>query len=134
MSEIAISVTYEDLVSTFFRKVQKEVEELYFKGEKYGNDNLVVVTDYLMKEAGKIKNLAGFERKILVVKTTQKLLDDQLNILKTQAEKWDEEQQEHWDTLQKYVDDNVDPIVDQLYSLAPKLYGQTKKKFWLCCA
>jgi hypothetical protein len=134
MSEIAISVKYEELVSTFYQKVKKDAEILYFKGEQYGKDNLIVVTAFLMKEAGKVKNLVGFERKMLVVKTTHKLLDDQLVSLKNKVEEWSEEHQTHWDSLQTYIDENVDPLIDQLYTLAPQVYGQAKKKFWACCS
>jgi len=131
--EQQISVKYQQLLEIFYHKVSHDVEKLYVKGEHITRQNIILITDLLMKEAGKLKTLIGVEKKTLVMTTLNKMMDDNLNYLKAQAEKFDKAHQKEWERLQKFVDQNIDPTIDQLFALAPKVYGKvTSNKWWTC--
>jgi hypothetical protein len=129
-SESQVAVKYEDLFKVFYEKAKKDLSKLYVEGDRITRQNIVLITDYMMKEAGKIKTLVGVEKKTLVLKAVQKTLDDNLEYLKGHVETWDRNHQQHWDSLQRYVDKNVDPLIDQLYLLAPKVYGKVTTNKW----
>ena len=129
MSE-QIAMKYEDLFKVFYEKAKRDLDKLYVDGERISRQNIILITDYMMKEAGKIKTLVGIEKKTLVMYAIQKSLDENLQYLKDHVENWDRNNQQHWDSLQRYVDKNIDPLIDQLYALAPKVYGKASESKW----
>lgn len=132
MSENQIAIKYEKLFEIFYAKVKTDAQKLYVQGEHITRQNIIMITDLFMKEAGKL-NLIGVEKKTMVVTAINKMMEDKLNYLKNHAEKFDDAHQEEWESLQKFVDQNIDPTIDQLFALAPKVYGKvTSNKWWTC--
>lgn len=131
-SEKIISVKYEEMVTSFYNKVKKDVANICGQGVHITQKNMVLITNLLMKEAGKVKNLVGWEKKMLVVKTYQRLVDDKIQEAKNEVEDWTEQYDDEFQELQKFVDTNLDPLVDQLFALGPKMYGKVSKKCCMC--
>ncbi len=137
-----ISIKYEDLLNVFLNKVENDVKKLYIEGEHITRKNIILIVDLLMKEAGKLQNLVGVEKKILVIKSVEKIVNQEIQKLKDKLEEIDDTHQEEWNKLQVFVDDNIDPLIDQMFSLAPQAYGKLVKittntrKWWQkvsCC-
>ena len=128
-SKMIIKEQYLDIVQTLYENLKKKSNELLITG--LDKKNFIILTDLAMKEVGKIKDLVGFEKKALVLATMHKFVDDTVETAKKQSKVLSQEIIE----LKVMVDNTLDTFIDQLFSLAPKVYGQGKKKclFMRCC-
>ena len=111
---------YSDLLKTLFVKIKVDAAELLKNG--LNASNILVLTDLIMKEVGKI-NMPGFEKKALVIATVKKFVDESKEQIADQATSIIDEINE----LGKLVDDKLDSFIDQIYLMHPELYKTQKK-------
>lgn len=83
--------------------------------------NIIVIIDTAMKLAGKLKNLSGYEKKTIVLTVVKKLIDES-TLKDSDAE-----------VVKIIAERALDPTIDQLFAMAPELYGKTKKNCLNLC-
>ena len=69
---------------------------------------------------------------MLVLKAYQRLVDDKLQEAKNELKDWTDQFDDEFKELQDFVDTRLDPLVDQLFALGPKMYGKISKKWYRC--
>lgn len=133
-------VEYVDIIRALHDKLKHDANDLLNKGLEMSN--LILILDLAMKEAGKIKSMIGLEKRAIVVAVVKKFLDDKVQEVNQELSNLSNHVQEATDHLSeelkgliKLADTSLDSFVDQLYQLAPEVYGKTKsrcKLFWSC--
>lgn len=130
-----IKPEYQAMIEALYHKLQTKAHDLLSKGVEM--NNVLLLTDLAMKQVGKLRNLVGFEKKALVLTVVRRLAEDTLEKAKQSLINAGEALEEvtnkinaEFEELRVILDKALDPFVDQLYILAPKVYGQVKAK---CC-
>lgn len=103
------------LVDSVYNKVVLRVAEV-IKGEGVTVANIVIIVDTTMRTVGKLQTLSGMEKKALTITVVHKILE--VSDLK-EADRA---------ALKIVVDAMLDPLIDQIFAIAPKLYGKVKAR------
>ncbi|GAH10310.1 unnamed protein product, partial [marine sediment metagenome] len=101
------------LVETLYTSLRKSVAGL-IKDEGVSAANIIVIIDTAMKLAGKLRTLDGVEKKAVVITVVKKLIEE--SDLKPEDEA----------VVQILAERALDPAIDQLFAMAPELYGKVK--------
>lgn len=127
-SRVILKTEYVDIISALYTKIKTKAKDLLDQG--INQDNMILLTDMVMREVGKIKNLVGFEKKALVLATMRKFVDDRAMELHQSTTKLTEEMITELEDLKDLVEEKLGGFIDQIYTLAPDVYGKTKKRFF----
>lgn len=132
-----IKPEYQLMIEALYHKLQTKAQDLLRRGVEMSN--ILLLTDLAMKQVGKLKHLVGFEKKALVITVVRRLAEDTLEKAKQAAidagealEEVVEKINAEFEELRVIVDKALDPFIDQLYSLAPKIYGKVTAKCMPC--
>ena len=102
------------LVEVLYSELKKSIESIV-KDDGIGASNIIVIIDTAMKLVGKMKSLDGIEKKALVITVVKRLVDEadlkpgDAAVVKIIAER------------------ALDPAIDQLFAMAPEVYGKVKR-------
>jgi len=116
---------YQNLVDSLCNKLKVKAQALLANGVNV--TNLLLLTDLAMREAGKLKNLVGYEKRALVITTIRQLARDTITDIHEETQEVAEKLEQELKDLAQVMDTALDSMVDQLYALAPEAYGQAKK-------
>jgi len=102
------------LVDGVYKKVILNMQEVMKDGVTVSN--IVIIVDTTMRTVGKLKTLSGVEKKALAITVVHKILEVS------------EMREEDRAALKIVVDMMLDPLIDQIFAIAPKLYGKVKER------
>ena len=103
--------THVELVNVLYSKLKKIIED---KGQNINASTILIIIDTSMKLASEYKTLSGLEKKAIVITVVKKLIDE--------SNLSEEDQQ----VLDIVVENLLDVAIDQLYIIAPQVYGKIK--------
>lgn len=103
--------THVELVNVLYSKLKKIIED---KGQTINAATILIIIDTSMKLASEYKTLSGLEKKAIVITVVKKLIDES-NL--------SEQDQQVLDII---VENLLDVAIDQLYIIAPQVYGKIK--------
>lgn len=107
------------IVNEIYDKLKLQIKDILDSGVSV--TNIVVIVAEAMKIIGKFKTLTGIEKKALAITVVHKLIIES-NI-----------PEDNRDAIFAVIDLMLDPLIDQLYSLAPLAYGKIKEGCLSCC-
>ena len=108
------------LVEALYTELKKSIAALV-KDEGVSAGNIIVIIDHAMKLVGKMKSLDGIEKKALVITVVRKLVDE-ADIKESDAA-----------VVKIIAERALDPAIDQLFAMAPEVYGKVKRSCLSLC-
>ena len=108
------------LVEVLYEELRKTVEAVT-KDEGISAGNIIVIIDNAMKLVGKMKTLNGLEKKAIVITVVKRLVDEA------------ELKPEDAAVVKIIAERALDPAIDQLFAMAPEVYGKVKRGCFLLC-
>lgn len=106
------------LVNETYEKLKVQIKDILESGVSTANIILIVAES--MKIIGKFKTLTGIEKKALAITVVHKIIAES-NI-----------DDENRAAVTALVDMMLDPLIDQIYALAPAAYGKIKESCLKC--
>jgi hypothetical protein len=113
----------------------KHVESVYaemsaqFKDVlKNGVNSAIVLelTAYAMKCVAQIKDITGYEKKVIVLTVIGKMVEDSVKSMNLTVTNASNEVLKELSDLKVFLENGLGHYIDQLHALGPKLYGKTK--------
>lgn len=127
-----IKPEYKEYVVDTYNHLKTSAKDLLNRG--LNSETVLQLTELAMRYVGKLKDLAGSEKKALVltvvrryVEETAKELEAQWDNATDKLEEVGEDVLEELKDLYTVVDQALDPYIDQVYALAPEVYGHAKR-------
>lgn len=111
--------THVELVNTLYSKFKKIIES---KGQKVSVATIIIIIDTAMKLASQYKDLSGLEKKAIVITVVKRLIEE--------ADLSDEDEE----VIKVIAERALDPTIDQLFEMAPEVYGKIKAGCTGLCA
>ena len=111
---IAQNPEHVALVDSVYSKVIVTLAGIINGEEGITVRNIIVVVDTTMRAVGKLRMLSGMEKKALTITIIHKILEVV------------DMREEDRETLKIVVEAMLDPLIDQIFAIAPKLYGKIK--------
>lgn len=102
------------IVNAIYDKLISKIGESIAEGG-VSLSNIIIIVDATMRLVGELKTLTGVEKKAVVITVIHKLIA--ANVKTEDAE-----------ALITIVNLMLDPLIDQIYTLAPQVYGAIKAK------
>lgn len=109
-----------ELVGVLYNKL-KQLLESTLNNETVNARNIIVIIDSAMKLVGKMSTLDGLQKKALVMTVVKKLVEE------SNLSPEDEE------IVKIIVERALDPVIDQIFAMAPEVYGKVKTKCMHFC-
>jgi len=108
------------LVEKLYVEFYQSVKDLLQK-DGVSASNVIILIDQAMRVVGKSKTLEGPEKKALVITLVQRLIEE--SNLKPEDRA----------VVRLLAERALDPTIDQLFAMAPKVYGKVKNKCLSWC-
>lgn len=118
------SLTRDDqseLLDSLYGNLKEAIKGLIGDEETISAANIILIIDQAMRLATKYPNLNGQDKKALVVKVISKLVDE--TNLKDQDRA----------VIKILVERTLDPLIDQIFAMAPGVYSNVKKRCVFLC-
>jgi hypothetical protein len=107
-------------VDTLYSELKKSIEKYLSEGG-VSAANIIIIIDTAMKLAAKMKTLTGPEKKAVVIAVILRLVDEA--DLKPEDEA----------VIKIIAERALDPAIDQLFAMAPEVYGKVKTTCLTLC-
>lgn len=114
-------------VKRVYEELKVNMKDLLDNG--VNSATVLELTEAAMRIVGKVKNLVGYEKKAIVLSVVSKFVEESANDVFEKVDELSDVTVQELEDLRIMVDSALNPYVDQVYSLAPELYGKAKQSF-----
>jgi hypothetical protein len=117
VSTITDNPAITSIVNTLYSQLVPQVSDIIANGVSVSN--IVTIIDATMQLVGQLQTLTGVEKKAVVITLVNKIIASS-NVTPEEA---------------AVITMLIDPLIDQIYAIAPDLYGKIKAKCltFPCC-